>query len=646
MMEQATQVIWRLILTQVILPFFWKMAKLNRRRFEIPHVFRVNRDTFSLLSRRWYFSPFELPHDQLWLPAFVQNATLHENSHVWKVDRDVTPSLIISSPNKLRGLTMSLFHLTQIPDLWEKPPFPSVLVTNLSVFSHQKVELFRVSRNHLPSAGVKRLSFCAAGPLCPVELDLTRCQFSRLTRLNIKVNPHHLSSIAPKLCHLTHLVVVFKFPDDVVQSDWEEDFRVQWPPHLRHLIIKQDVYHIFQTCLDELPDTLTHLEIKTDSSLSRSLDHLPAGLELLHLCHCDVTSLDHLPQSLKDLSIETFDHSVPLDHLPLSLEKLSIPSNYPLSLDHLPPQLRRLSFFSSYLIPRVTGWDWLPENLETFHFHNQVMFQASAPALPLQLEHLPSRLRHLTLSLNHSLSLFSSLHHLPTSQLSTLKLIKLKNLSSFPHLPQLSELQLLECEFSGHETNHQIRLPFFPRLLGLDLKNCRGLEADFSCQMSLCELIFVSPDQDIPPQGLPPHLNSLQIKMAFATPLPRLPVTLQSLGIYNGHSHEKRNFNFPLSDLRDLVDLRELVIHSSTFNQSLWLPPSLLFLEVCRGAIARIENPCLPCTLHQLHLCHPQSQIMVKNPSLDLHHHPHWPHTYCVAHNLISVLAPLQFFFH
>ncbi len=106
-----------------------------------------------------------------------------------------------------------------------------------------------------------------------------------------------------------------------------------------------------QESLSVLPDCIQHIII----SYSCLPDfNFPKNLESLHIIECvgyDLEIFNHLPTTLKNLSIHDENFNESLNYLPLGLKYLEVPWNYNMSLDYLPSSLEILVIPKNYPIP-------------------------------------------------------------------------------------------------------------------------------------------------------------------------------------------------------------------------------------------------------------------------------------------------------
>jgi len=112
------------------------------------------------------------------------------------------------------------------------------------------------------------------------------------------------------------------------------------PSSLRSLVLRSPLLHD----LDHLPDSLTELSL-LGSHFNKPLDHLPRQLKMLILDQAFQQPLDALPDGLTCLNLawsRTFNQ--PLDHLPDSLQELRLPKSFNRPFQRLPSALQVLRF--------------------------------------------------------------------------------------------------------------------------------------------------------------------------------------------------------------------------------------------------------------------------------------------------------------
>lgn len=142
------------------------------------------------------------------------------------------------------------------------------------------------------------------------------------------------------------------------------------PPFLQTLHI--DGY--FSYPVDHLPPSLKRLTVTARNfNYSFSLDNLPPGLIHLHFkLYCSDRPLDHLPPSLQVLSLVIYDHQPSFNHLPPSITELYIKSvhKYTSKIENLPPNLSRFC-----LIGMKTNLPSFPDSITHLRLDNFTLQQ-------------------------------------------------------------------------------------------------------------------------------------------------------------------------------------------------------------------------------------------------------------------------------
>jgi hypothetical protein len=96
--------------------------------------------------------------------------------------------------------------------------------------------------------------------------------------------------------------------------------------------------------LDNLPQTLRKLQIKSGRTYDYPLDFLPFLLQSLHIDTKYNLPLNNLPPNLKLLQIQEIEEPDTLNNLPPNLKVLSIVEFYPYQFCNLPESLEEIAF--------------------------------------------------------------------------------------------------------------------------------------------------------------------------------------------------------------------------------------------------------------------------------------------------------------
>lgn len=176
------------------------------------------------------------------------------------------------------------------------------------------------------------------------------------------------------------------------------------PSKLQRLQLDIKVINIY---LDNLPDTLTHFEMR---SFFGHIDHLPSSLEILVIKKMFRENIDHLPQSLLFLEVGShFDK--PIDHLPEKLQTLCVGVSFDKPIDNLPPGLLSL-------------------------YRNKYHWRDGEAMFDRYIDHLPPSLTELSVGSNFD-------HPVDNLPLSLKSLIFGEQFNkSIDHLPQIESLHL------------------------------------------------------------------------------------------------------------------------------------------------------------------------------------------------------------
>lgn len=594
--------VFRLLVTNALLPFLRQYAA--GIRFHIPQAFRVNREIFMLLTRHWFFASSDGPETRIlsrfWRNVAVNLSSLSSSSWTYQLEDLQVVSASIMKPSWIERL-----HFPDLLRLRFSNRPDCVGPSNM-----QGRQIFLVESHLLPRRGVSCLIFECGSFI--QRFNLQDEQFAHLTQLQVQMEATQLNQIASLLVALENLSLdLLLFPALPVSSWWPESpeyLLLEWPPCLINLEIHRVVFQSVLN-LDHLPPTLKKLRIDSEVKVV-SLDHLPVSLEILHLKFLS-NHLDHLPSRLHTLIIRNCQlTSFRLDHLPSSLRHLTLPSSLQIPLDHLPSPLRNLIFIIDHVHGQVrtTPLHWLPASLEVFEFRvtEQEIDAAQSDIFPDPLTHLPINVQHLTLSMCFQFSSGLKFDHL--SRLSTLRLLEIPDLPPLPSLPLLRVLQLDHCNFS---CSHAL-LPEFPSLHSLTIACCHHLIFRLGHLIELTSLCLTSIEEDqFMIESWPANLLILNLNISCPNPTwPSFPLCLESL-LLASHTYrflDQMNFwDGVLGDLTELFSLRQLMIRSPMFRQTIHLPPQLEYLEVCHGAIAQISGSCPQ--LRHAHVCHPNSSF-------------------------------------
>lgn len=170
--------------------------------------------------------------------------------------------------------------------------------------------------------------------------------------------------------------------------------------NITHLLLHFETYKLFDSSLDNLPSSLTYLELPLASFPKHSLTKLPPSLtyieefkksidilppSLIHLKFEETfhSPLDRLPQSIKTIWFpcgSAFNQKV--DNLPHSLKKIEFGGLFDKTVDHLPPSLTWIRFGRNFN-QRV---DNLPSSITRIEFGYD--FNQRVDNLPQSLTHL------------------------------------------------------------------------------------------------------------------------------------------------------------------------------------------------------------------------------------------------------------------
>jgi len=141
----------------------------------------------------------------------------------------------------------------------------------------------------------------------------------------------------------------------------------------------------FDQPLDQLPESLTEMDLLVAWLFNQPLDQLPHRLQVLKISEAFNHPLDKLPPSLSYLEFCSFSHfNKSLNRLPLSLRTLILPDRFNQALDHLPPSFQTLQFSFGSVFNQPL--DRLPDSLSCLRLgHN---FNQPFSRLPRGLTHL------------------------------------------------------------------------------------------------------------------------------------------------------------------------------------------------------------------------------------------------------------------
>jgi hypothetical protein len=363
------------------------------------------------------------------------------------------------------------------------------------------------------------------------------------------------------------------------------------------------------TGLEGVPNSLRELDISFAKNL-QSLEFVPKGLKTLDLRGASqVKSLAGLPPGLESLKISGLAIKR-LVSLPPSLKELHLESTEIRDLSDLPPSLRALHLQGQ----SFEGLEGLPQNLRALTLHSTSVGPFAA---------LPTSLQTLTLIGNSALNL--SIESLPplvvrlvidnqaAPDLSSLRLRYLSWLSDRREEPKgpypsfLSSLTLRATEMEKLED-----LPISLRALGL--LHCRlGLPLDLPPELEVLDLTgYRQAEFSLPLKKLT-GLKKLKLAWSSVKILPKLPPSLEELDLSGTSIDDFTNIpqglkalifcGVPISKLEVLRDqfplLERLDLCSSPQLTELGpLPDTLRYLNLSGTQISRL--PQLPVLLREL----------------------------------------------
>lgn len=309
-------------------------------------------------------------------------------------------------------------------------------------------------------------------------------------------------------------------------------------PNITHLSLQGDTYS-----LDNLPDSLTHLEINTYYRSAPDLDNLPQSLIHLYLGKKINISVDNLPRSLTTIVFgKHFNKSV--NYLPQTLTSITFGDYFNQLIDNLPRTLIYLKFGDNFNNDI--------DSLSTMSCLRSLSFGNS---FNQNIDKLPTSLNNLTFKRNFNKRIDNLCH---TCSLSVLIFGRKFNLD----ISSLSQLTKLTYLSFGHRFNRSINnLP--PNLMHLGLG--RSFKAAINNLPNTLINMHVSNIDCI--NMFPSNLKYLELGLCHSIPMKRLlilPDTLETLKITNTDTND---YKLLFNDLSQSVKTCILVILLFVFDR-------------------------------------------------------------------------------